>query len=195
METGNSQLEELLFRYRFYLIAAFIGILSILFGIVLTTKQLPNFSGEKVEILSAQDEADGRYQIVEIAGAVEKPGVYGLQADSRIEDLLVMAGGLSATADREWVSRTLNRAAKLADGQKVYIPSVSSKGDRGDWGVNLVDINTASQSQLEDLPGIGQATAEKIIEQRPYSAVEELLTRKIVKKNQYEQIKDRVSVY
>lgn len=194
METGNSQLEELLFRYRFYLIAAFIGILSILFGIVLTTKQLPNFSGEKVEILSAQDEADGRYQIVEIAGAVEKPGVYGLQADSRIEDLLVMAGGLSATADREWVSRTLNRAAKLADGQKVYIPEKTQISNVKAQNQNL-NINVASQSQLKDLPGIGQATAEKIIEQRPYSAVEELLTRKIVKKNQYEQIKDRVSVY
>lgn len=192
-----SSLEELAFRYRFYLLAAGVGILLILSGIVLTTKQLPDFSGDKVEILSAQDET-GKTQalVVEIAGAVEKPGVYTVAPNSRIDDMLVLAGGLSAKADREWVGRTLNRAAKITDGQKLFIPEISQNLKlKTSEASGLVNINTAGQSQLEELPSIGPATAKKIIEQRPYSAVEELITRKIIKKNQYEQIKDKISVH
>ena len=52
----------------------------------------------------------------------EKPGVYRLSQDDRIDDALIVAGGVSASADREWMEKFLNRAAKLSDGQKIYIP-------------------------------------------------------------------------
>src|SRR3989344_1087747 len=60
---------------------------------------------------------------------------------------------------------------------------------------NLININTASQSELESLWGIGPVYAQNIIEQRPYSSVEELLTKKIIKQNVYDRVKDQISVY
>jgi len=68
---------------------------------------------------------------VEIFGEVINPGVYKLPDGSRVDDLLIVAGGFSSSADRVWADKYLNRAAKITDGQKVYIPlSVSSPAPR-----------------------------------------------------------------
>ncbi len=156
----------------------------------------------KVEILGEETVVSSTTIKVEIAGAVMKPGLYELPDDSRINDLLTVAGGLTAEADREWVSQNLNLAQKLIDGTKVYIPKMGSlepktvnqsatevkKGEK-------VNLNTASASELDTLWGIGPATAQKIIEGRPWARPEELLEKKVVKKNVWESIKDQVSVY
>jgi competence protein ComEA len=149
--------------------------------------------------------------VVEIAGAVESPGVYTFRFNSRVEDLLIKSGGLSADADRVWVEKYINRAAKLSDGQKYYIPEYSeqslgasannSRGETGGvWGVSedqgqLININTASQKELESLSGIGPVYAQNIIDHRPYSSVDDLLTKNALKPFVYEKIKDKVSVY
>lgn len=201
----DSQLEEIFFKYRWYLLAAILGILLILLGIVIVSRDIPFFNQDKIEILSGQDETIK----VEVSGAVERPGVYSFSSGARIEDLLVTSGGLSANADREWVTRTLNRAAKLTDGKKIYIPeagesenrNIGSQKLRGSAGQvigvseGLLNINTASRAELEALPGIGPVTAGKIIEGRPYSGVEELLIRKILKKSVYEENKDKLTIY
>ena len=149
--------------------------------------------------------------VVEIAGEVEKPGVYKLPRDSRIEDLLVSAGGVSSSADRQWMEKTLNRAAKLFDGQKIYIPSVGEQSTVGsakntsecqtvssDFSGQqggLVNINLASLKELDALPGIGPVYGQNIIEHRPYSNVGELLSRAVLKPWVYEKIKDLVTAY
>lgn len=150
---------------------------------------------------------------VDIEGAVVKPGLYKLPQDSRIQDALVVAGGLAAQADREYIAKNLNLAIKLTDGAKIYVPSIgeavvgggvlnsSSKGvvigsPRFAGEVSaLININTSSQSQLEALPGIGPVTAQKIIGERPYGSVQELLNKKIVGAKVFGQIKDKISVY
>lgn len=137
---------------------------------------------------------------VDVGGAVEKPGVYQLQSSSRVNEALVIAGGLGEEADREWVERNLNLAAKVTDGQKIYIPSRGESNSNKDSpsfnkGESFVNINTASIAELDTLWGVGEATAKKIIDSRPYGSVEELLTKKAVKNNVYEAIKDSVSVY
>jgi len=166
------------------------------------------FSPEsEIEILS-ESASEGLQEtiFVDLAGAVQKPGVYELESGSRINDLLVMAGGLSASADREWVNQSMNLAQKLADGAKIFIParSETSGGNLSNLGnlssvagnvTGLININTASSSQLESLWGIGPATAEKIISGRPYQITEELRTKKIVKSNVWEAIKDKITVY
>jgi len=149
--------------------------------------------------------------VVEIAGAVEKRGVFKLPQGSRVQDLLILAGGLSPDADRAWVEKHVNLAAKLNDGQKIYIPSKSEQSSQKSAKNNpgeeehsesvmgsmqtLVNINTASQKELESLPGIGPVYAQKIIEQRPYSSIEELVSKKVLKPSLFEKIKDRISVY
>ncbi len=143
---------------------------------------------------------------VEISGAVVKPGVYTLSAESRIQDLLVAAGGMSTAADRVWIAKYMSLAAKLIDGTKIYIPL---KGEmsavnqtQNILGINSstiskdnININTASKTELDSLSGVGEVTAQKIIDGRPYQAVDELLSRKIVNKSTFEKIKEKINIY
>lgn len=202
--------ETFLTKYRFPLIVLLGGVVLIGLGILLNKGEV---SRTKVEVLEATTEAQNQQAeiVVEIAGAVEKPGVYKLPKDSRIEDLLVSSGGVSSSADREWMEKTLNRAAKLIDGQKIYIPSVneqssveSAKNPSGYQTVSsdfssqkegLVNINTASLKELDGLPGIGPVYGQNIIEHRPYSNVEELLSKAVLKPSVYEKIKGLVTAY
>jgi competence protein ComEA len=141
--------------------------------------------------------------MVDIEGAVVKPGVYSLPLGSRLKDGLIMAGGLSASADREKIAKSMNLAARLTDGAKVYFPKqgeISSTVNTQSGVVSssdvstLININEASEGQLDTLYGVGPATAQKIIGGRPYSDIQELLTKKIVSRSVFDKIKDRISI-
>ena len=146
---------------------------------------------------------------VDVAGAVQKPGVYKLPNGSRIGDALVMAGGLGEKADREWVSKTINLAEVVKDGGKIYLPvyketpsQIESKGvSLGGQGVTLgitskkININTASLSELDSLVGIGEVRARTIMDNRPYSDTNDLVTKAKIPQSVYEKIKDLVTVY
>ena len=95
---------------------------------------------------------------VYVTGAVVDPAVYDVRSGDRIEDLLNLAGGPTAEAD---LSR-LNLAAFLADGQQVHVPAVGEVVAAS----AAIDINLAGAEELEDLPGIGPVTAEKIVNHR-----------------------------
>lgn len=137
---------------------------------------------------------------VDVEGAVQNPGVYHVQSTGRMQDALIAAGGLSSNADREYVSKKINLAAKLVDGGKVYIPSIgeNQSGSSSETTTVLgdttsqIDINSASADTLDSLPGVGLATAQKIIAGRPYSNVEELLAKKVVSQKVFNEIKDKV---
>lgn len=132
----------------------------------------------------------------DIEGAVVRPGLYKLPQDSRFQDALVAAGGMSASANRDYVAKNLNLATKLTDGAKIYIPFVGEAfGNSLVPTGGLMNINSASEPQLEGLPGIGPASASKIIEGRPYNSVEDLLNKKIVGSKVFSQIKDKITVY
>ena len=136
---------------------------------------------------------------IDVAGSVQKPDVYVLAAGSRVADALAAAGGLSADADREWVSKFINRAAPVVDGAKFYIPkrgeAAKPAGEVASASVTVININTATASELDTLPGIGEKTAEKIIAGRPYESVEALLERKIVGPSVFADIKNLIRVY
>ncbi len=188
---------------------ALLGFIFLGLGIILSSSSF--FQKPKVEVLEEGRTESSKDLKVEISGSVLKPGVYSLPPDSRVEDALILAGGFSEDADRNLVEKVINRAAKLTDGQKIYIPSLNeqsptasannnlgySGGEEEVAGAysNLVNINTSSQGELEELWGIGPVTAQNIIEQRPYSSVEELLTKKILKTNVYQKIKDQLTIF
>lgn len=134
---------------------------------------------------------------VDVAAGVINPGVYSLNPDARIQDGLVAAGGLSENADREWVSKNLNLAQRLADGTKIYIPKIGEnvKGIAGSIASDQININTGSIEALDSLPGVGSVTAQKIIDGRPYSSIDELLSSKIVGSKVFEEIKEKITVY
>lgn len=204
--------ESFLFRFKYQILIFFLGAIVVGLG-VLFAKNEVNLGTSKIEVLEGPTGAQETNSeiIVEAAGEIEKPGVYKLQRGARIEDLLVAAGGLSPNADRSWVEKNLNRAAPLLDGQKIYIlgigeqsVSLSANFSTGSLGVgntrgsgttSLVNINSASQKDLEGLPGIGPVYAQNIVEQRPYSNIEELLTKGVLKQYIFDKIKDKVSVY
>jgi len=154
-----------------------------------------------IEIISSQDETKSGSIFIDLQGAVEKPGVYEMLTNSRLNDLLILAGGLSSGADREWIETNLNLAQKLVDGAKIYIPERSEALRSFDEGgqvksvSNKININQASLTQLDSLWGIGEKRAADIVKNRPYQTVEELVKRKIIPQNVYEKIKDEVVAY
>jgi competence protein ComEA len=181
------------------LILGIVGLLLVSLA-VFTALFLNQQQEPEIEILSGEKNAGTIW--VDLAGAVIKPGVYELPGDSRLKDLLTLAGGLGETADREWVEKNLNMAAKLTDAQKVYIPNQAEVGEStgevaGKSSVNSdkINLNTASASELDTLWGIGEVRAQGIIDNRPYASIEELLNKKIIPSNVYEAIKDKICVY
>ena len=195
-----------IFKDRPYLVTlGLLGGLLLVVGVFSVVVISGRTGAEELVIQKAGESGEsGGKLLVDVAGAVMKPGVYELKAGARINEALIAAGGLGEEADREWVEKNLNLAAKVTDGQKIYIPSegetekvapLQGKGTTLMTRLDLVNINTASSAELDTLWGVGEATAKKIIDSRPYGAVEELLTKKAVKNNVYEAIKDSVSVY
>ncbi len=138
---------------------------------------------------------------VDVSGAVQTPGVYKLKDGDRIEEAIKAAGGFAENANGEFISKYLNLAQKLSDGSKVYIPfkgeqaSVGQTSAAGNNAQAKVNINLASQAEIEALPGIGPITASKIISGRPYQTIEELQSKKVVSKSVFEKIKDVIAVY
>ena len=144
------------------------------------------------------DTAGSGQIVVDVDGAVAHPGLYKLPPGSRVQAALAAAGGLSPQAD----AHRINRAAKLHDGQKLYVlsqgesgpPQAASGGQSCEGqsctsaeggvagsdteGQGLVNINTANATQLTQLPGVGPAIAQKIIDYRtangPFTSVDDL---------------------
>ena len=131
-----------------------------------------------------------------VSGAVQKPGLYQLAAESRVGDAVALAGGLTAEAD----GALINQAEKLWDGAQIHIPSqgeaaasnappVGVSGDQpapdtrsgaaidpnaAPSATGKININNASVEELDALPGIGLSRAQAIIANRPYATVDEL---------------------
>ncbi len=143
---------------------------------------------------------------VEVAGAVQQPGVFVLAPTARIADAITAAGGLSTEADSGYVARELKLAQLLQDGSTIYIPflgesppqTAAQGGDTatavGEGTTGLISINTAAASMLEELDGIGEKRAEAIIDGRVYSSIEELVTKDILSEGQFADIKTAISL-
>ncbi len=132
--------------------------------------------------------------VVDVEGAVARPGVVRLAADARVADALAAAGGTTPDAD----PAALNKAATLRDGSRVYVPRHGETPPAGSFGSDSerkVDVNRATTAELESLPGIGPSTAARIIrarEQRAFTKVEELQTRGLVTARVFSDIRDLV---
>lgn len=154
---------------------------------------------------------------VDIEGAVVNPGVIELPIGSRVEDAINAAGGLTQEADNERIAKTINRATPLVDGAKLYFWKIgesgyqTAPGQAGSAGSansassiqtgnvagvnnNLININSATLSELDTLPGIGPVTAQKIIDNRPYQTLEELVSKKAVSASVFAKIKEKITL-
>ena len=154
--------------------------------------------------------APGADLVVDVAGAVVTPGVYRLPPGSRVRDAVNAAGGFSPRVDAERVGTELNLAAAVADGAEIRVPSrddpapadpggggAGGPGTGGGAGSALINLNSATQAELESLPGIGPVGAGKILESRasaPFANVDELRDRGLVGEKTFEKIKPLVTV-
>lgn len=154
--------------------------------------------------------------MVEVSGAVNEPGVFETTIGARLKDAIGLAGGVSDIADREFFSRNFNLSRYLTDQEKIYVPSYqevindifASRKQLLDYTApqnipivsaeatnqEVVNINLATAEELDALPGVGAAIATKIIQGRPYAALEELVSKKAVNKGVFEQIKGLISL-
>ncbi len=191
----------------------------LLLGCVVTglwTYDKENASSNEVvkQLVSASREEkrrlDSRTMKVYISGAVLMPGIYDIPMGSRAYNAVEAAGGMTNDADADRV----NLAKKLKDGDHVNVPfmkqgrakgSITSKASNPlqaalvtDSSKNSsVNINTASQSELDSLPGIGPAMAKRIIAERekaPFTSVDDLLRVKGIGKAKLGKLRSRIRV-
>lgn len=146
---------------------------------------------------------------VDVDGAVVRPGVYRLKDGARVSQAIDAAGGLTAEAD----VTGLNRASKVADGKKIYVPKVGEQqtvsADGGADGgavlasgandvAGLVNINTASAAELQTLSGIGPSMAQSIIDERTkngaFASVDDLMRVSGIGEKKLAKIKDCICV-
>jgi competence protein ComEA len=169
-------------------------------GAARTPASVPKTSSVRVEA------AGNGSAVVQVAGAVRRPGVYRLRADRRVDDAVREAGGPTAKADLAGV----NLAAKVSDGQQVIVPlaggaaaaaGTAPAGAAGGVGAvpgQPLNLNTASPEQLDQLDGVGPATAQKIVAYRQahggFRSVTELDQVPGIGEKKLAALKDRVRV-
>lgn len=143
--------------------------------------------------------------VVHVAGAVASPGIHRLPLGARVADAIAAAGGITSAAD----TTRINLAAPVADGERVYVlaageaspPLVAggaSPGAGGSATAGPVNLNTADAAALEELPGVGPATAAAILEHRgkvgAFTSVEQLLDVPGIGEAKLEALRDLVTV-
>lgn len=138
--------------------------------------------------------------IVDVAGAVRQPGVYEFAEGDRVIDAIERAGGSLVKADLS----LLNLAAPLADGTQILVPKAGQGGAGVPGGSTpgstsgLININSASETELETLSGIGEVLAATIVEYRtqngPFASVEELMDVSGIGPATLDEIRDQVTV-
>ena len=161
-------------------------------------------SSEQTEYNEVTEESVTHTQtiFVDISGAVEKPGVYEVSNDTRLFEVIEMAGGLSEDADADHV----NQASFVEDGQKIIIPVngsdavndlLSGSAEYTGEDSGLININTAAADELKTLSGIGDTMAQRIIEyrsQRAFKSKEDIMSVDGIGSKTYEKIKDSITV-
>ena len=203
---------ELIDKYKLPIGLSLVGIVLIIGGIF--SSNLPSLPSIKPKappkVYPKESLVDPKTTVlkVDVSGAVNTPGVYTLVPDSRMEDLVVLAGGFTNLVNKEFVAKSLNLSQKVTDGMKVYIPfegeetstvkiaATTSTNTLAASTTNsaLIGLNTATDSLLDTLPGVGPATIKKLVDGRPYSDINELLSKKVVGKATFDKIKDLVDL-
>ena len=189
----------------------FILLCVLLLGCVLTSIAAEYFTNEEpAPIISAQTQVKSKEQLITVyvSGAVARPGLYELPAGIRAQEAVEAAGGFTEAANQEKV----NLAKKLKDGSQVNVPALKGSkkaiaGTNASAGkasigsqqkqAGLVNINTASITELDSLPGVGEVTAQRIIEyrqQHSFTHIEDIMQVKGIGEAKFNKMKDRLIV-
>ena len=180
---------EQLERYRWLIVALFAVPLLVGIGFLLNDR----LSGPEPLEINMGNVPLGEIRVY-VTGAVQRPGVYPLQEGNRWIDALEAAGGPTADADLARV----NLARRAQDEDQIVVPRQGEASVSATNQSPLININTASQAEMESLPGIGEVRATAILRSRttdgPFAAIEDLLARDLIPESVYEQIAPLITV-
>jgi competence protein ComEA len=149
---------------------------------------------------SVESRPSAQMLVVQVAGAVVRPGVFSLPVGSRVADAIRAAGGYSPDVDPRLAETKLNLASKLQDAELIAVPRLGESSGTAPAEAATsgpINLNSATPEQLDALPGIGPATATKIIASRgekPFASVDDLVTRKLVTAATLAKFRDQVTV-
>jgi competence protein ComEA len=154
--------------------------------------------------------------LVDISGAVKKPGVYCFEEDSVVVDAVKKAEGFTSLAAIKYIAMKVNLATILQDNSKIYIPYEEdllceviqfklpkeiiditipkSPTDDSSKDSDCVSINNATKAELETLNGVGPSTAQKIIDARPFSKLEDILNVSGIGQLTYDKFKEDICI-
>jgi len=182
------------------LLYATAGMLFGLFIALLVWVVARNPGGQAVTLRPAPTE---KPIVIQVVGAVPRPGVYALAKGSRVQDAISAAGGFLVDADKTGI----NLARALEDGEQLDVPYLEGAAPlviteapaaTEPPSTDLININTASQTELDTLPGIGPTAARKIIEYRtangPFATIEDIIKVSGIGPGTYEKLKDLITV-
>lgn len=140
-----------------------------------------------------KDEREPKTILVQVAGAAVNKGIVELKEGDRVKDAIDAAGGVLPDADVD----SLNLARKVKDEEKIYIPKVGEKVETQTAVSNeLININKASAGELQNIPGIGPKTADKIVRYRdgnPFVSIEDIKNVPGIGDKKFEEIKDFIT--
>ena len=199
-----SKIKNFLIKYKFQIILTVIFIISIISIYIQDKDRKASFSINSAKI----EKSDSKIGVY-ISGEIKKEGVYYLDKDSRIANLIDIAGGVTDKAD---VSK-INPAQKLNDSDKVVIPAKKERSIEDEIEIDdendelkeksssstsgKVNINNATKSELMTLNGIGDATATKIINYRKtntFKEIEDIMNVPGIGESKFNNIKDDICV-
>ena len=197
-----NRIKNIIIKYKAYIICIIIIVLSILSIII---QDIDRKNALKVNNKEANQESNKI--AVYISGAVKTPGVYYLDKNARVYNLLDICGGIAENAD----ITKLNLAQKLVDEDKIEVPVKIEKNESDsdseettvdDENISeenqLVNINTASETELTTLNGIGEATAKKIIDYREkngkFDTIEDIMEVPGIGESKFNNIKESICV-
>lgn len=185
---------------------------------VSSNKSVPQVNINESEEILPTEKISKKNITVDISGAVLKPDIYEVTEGARLAYIVELAGGLDTEADTGYIARNFNLAQYVSDQEKIYIPfkkdiqdgrfiespklleytnqqeSNTNESTTNETTVLSISINSATKDELDMLPGVGPTTAQKIIDNRPYTTLDELLNKKVVKQSVFDDIQDQISL-
>ena len=183
-------MKDIIKKYYIYII---IGVLTVL-SLILSFDY--NKSDEIIiETPIYEQEVNNTFIYIDIGGSVLNPGVYKVERNTRLFQLIIKAGGLTKEANE----LLINQSMLLKDEMYVYIPNIYEdyKGTNIDNSTLLVNINSASKTELESLPGIGPSTAQSIIDYREqikiFDDIEDLMNVPGIGETTFNELKDLIT--
>lgn len=188
-------MKEIIRKYYIYFIALFVSIALVIFIPLKEDNTVINF--EPTNVVDIAEEV--QYIYIDIKGQVQNPGVYKVLKESRLFQLVSLAGGTTSEAD----TLAINLSIKLYDQQVVYIPSYEDEYpiiieviENSNSGV--ININSASLEQLDTLPGIGPSTAQSIIDYRTevgfFESIEDIMNVSGIGEATFNEIKEFITI-